>query len=290
MTPVDAAKWQHYKEQALASAPVDDHHERQLEWVGQILTFTEQWADRMETAIAQGSSVADCAESTSFEVNEGFDDGLTLFMYQNAVMNLVWFWIHGDELRQWHNERFRPRDWRRSAPSEGILDCAVVATPLGKAAIIADYTVVRDGMDLYWDLRTRAGAEALMRMIEQHYKERVQPSERAYRWWMGGEIAHHCPNCGVHVPATTPVDGPEHVPKPGDVSICVHCAAVMRFSAKLGLELLSAEDLRCLLEEDAGEFLHIGSAWWAVRAKSIHQIRGELARRAGGTNGFTASQ
>ncbi len=65
-----------------------------------IMTYSEQWADLMEAAMAKGIALKDCAERTSRQADT---DGITGFMYGAAVSTLAAVWKHGDELRRWHN-------------------------------------------------------------------------------------------------------------------------------------------------------------------------------------------
>jgi hypothetical protein len=65
-----------------------------------VVDYGEAWAALMEAKIEAGASVADCANTASHEADT---DGITGFMYGCAVKALAHFWIHGEELRQWHN-------------------------------------------------------------------------------------------------------------------------------------------------------------------------------------------
>ena len=65
-----------------------------------IVSYSEDWANLMELQMANGKSISECAESTSYEANT---DGITEFMYGCAVSILAFFWQHGEELRCWHN-------------------------------------------------------------------------------------------------------------------------------------------------------------------------------------------
>ena len=64
------------------------------------IDFTERWANLMEEQIAEGKQLADIAKTTSHEANI---DGITGFMYGCAVALLSECWVHGEELRRWHN-------------------------------------------------------------------------------------------------------------------------------------------------------------------------------------------
>lgn len=62
--------------------------------------FAERWARLMEGRIANGDTVAGCAEQASHLAD---NEGITGFMYGCAVSILSQVWIHGEELRHWHN-------------------------------------------------------------------------------------------------------------------------------------------------------------------------------------------
>ena len=66
-----------------------------------INAFAERWAGLMEDAIASGETVASCAERTCDKADT---DGITGFMYGCAVSILSKVWLHGEDLRRWHNK------------------------------------------------------------------------------------------------------------------------------------------------------------------------------------------
>lgn len=63
------------------------------------IEYAERWARLMEGRIANGDTVENCAE----EARHIADNGITGFMYGCAVNILFQVWVHGDELRRWHN-------------------------------------------------------------------------------------------------------------------------------------------------------------------------------------------
>ena len=65
-----------------------------------VVSYGEAWANLMETEMAEGKTIAECAKKTSHEADT---DGITGFMYGCAVSALAHFWEHGEELRRWHN-------------------------------------------------------------------------------------------------------------------------------------------------------------------------------------------
>lgn len=64
------------------------------------VTYGEDWANLMEKEIAEGKQLKDIAKATSHTADT---DGITGFMYGAAVSGLSHFWLHGEELRRWHN-------------------------------------------------------------------------------------------------------------------------------------------------------------------------------------------
>lgn len=61
--------------------------------------FAERWANVMEEKMSHGEKLEDIAKQTSFDVA----NGITGFMYGMAVSILSQCWIHGEQLRKWHN-------------------------------------------------------------------------------------------------------------------------------------------------------------------------------------------
>lgn len=64
------------------------------------VSYGEEWADLMETLMAQGKPLPEIAKAASHQADT---DGVTGFMYGAAVSGLSAFWEHGEELRRWHN-------------------------------------------------------------------------------------------------------------------------------------------------------------------------------------------
>ena len=67
------------------------------------LDYAEGWAKLMQIEISKGNKLVSVAEKTSHEL--GFM-GITGFMYGCAVNLLSQCWIHGEELRKWHNKEY----------------------------------------------------------------------------------------------------------------------------------------------------------------------------------------
>lgn len=65
-----------------------------------VTRYAENWARIMQKRVAAGESVAEAAKASQFIADT---EGITGFMYGCAVQALAAFWIHGEELRRWHN-------------------------------------------------------------------------------------------------------------------------------------------------------------------------------------------
>ena len=65
-----------------------------------IIAYAQRWAELMETRIAAGEDLMQCAEPTSHEADT---NGITGFMYGAAVATLAGCWVYGEQLRRWHN-------------------------------------------------------------------------------------------------------------------------------------------------------------------------------------------
>lgn len=84
-----------------------------------IYEFAESWAMLMQAEMANGATLQYCAERTSFEL--GYL-GITGFMYGAAVGVLSAYWIHGEELRVWHN-----KSWGHEG--KGVVNPAILTVP-----------------------------------------------------------------------------------------------------------------------------------------------------------------
>lgn len=67
-----------------------------------VVTYGEKWADLMELRLAKGENISDFAKETSHIANA---DDITSFMYGCTISALAKFWLHGEELRVWHNHK-----------------------------------------------------------------------------------------------------------------------------------------------------------------------------------------
>lgn len=73
------------------------------------VTFAARWASSMERRMAAtpGASVADVAAAAERAADT---EGITGFMYGAAVQMLTECWVHGEELRRWHNGEYDRED------------------------------------------------------------------------------------------------------------------------------------------------------------------------------------
>ena len=55
-----------------------------------------------------------------------------------------------------------------------------------------------------------------------------------------------CPSCGTRIDAASSLCEGSPAPVPGDITICIDCAAVMRFDKDLTVRLTSPAELRAL--------------------------------------------
>lgn len=67
-----------------------------------VVDYAEYWAKLMQKEIATGRQVHEIADECQKPL--GFL-GITGFMYGCAVKALAHFWIHGEDLRKWHNKQ-----------------------------------------------------------------------------------------------------------------------------------------------------------------------------------------
>lgn len=76
--------------------------------------------------------------------------------------------------------------------------------------------------------------------------------------------AQSCPGCGAHLDAATGVLGDEG-PRKDDLTICVYCAGLLRFSADGGLELLRGAERLVALENPEVRRTMLAVAMMALR-------------------------
>ena len=92
---------------------------------GGVISFAERWARLMEGRMANGDTLEACAdEASSLADNEG----ITGFMYGAAVSTLSQVWIHGEQLRRWHNLKTQiGHEGEKANESGGVLNPALLS-------------------------------------------------------------------------------------------------------------------------------------------------------------------
>lgn len=91
---------------------------------GAVYEFAKNWALLMQLEISKGKSIKDIAGETSHQADTV---GLTGFMYGAAVSVLSACWMHGEDLRKWHN-----KEYGVSEDKEGVVNPAILTiTPKG---------------------------------------------------------------------------------------------------------------------------------------------------------------
>ncbi len=89
-----------------------------------VVRYAEKWAELMEASLAMGTELKEIAETTRGEADT---EGITGFMYGCAVRGLAYFWVHGEELRRWHNLDTQLHDEGEKAnESGGVLNPALL--------------------------------------------------------------------------------------------------------------------------------------------------------------------
>jgi hypothetical protein len=91
---------------------------------GEVVRYSEAWADLMEKSIEAGQTVEQCAKESSSKADTS---GITGFMYGCAVKGLAYFWQHGEALRCWHNLDCQISDeGEKLNQSGGVLNPAIL--------------------------------------------------------------------------------------------------------------------------------------------------------------------
>jgi len=83
-----------------------------------VVYYAERWAELMEKAIDDGAKLEDVADKLSHDADI---DGITGFMYGCAVSILSKCWIHGEQLRLWHNLDVQIQDEGERANEAGAV-------------------------------------------------------------------------------------------------------------------------------------------------------------------------
>jgi hypothetical protein len=92
---------------------------------GRVVRYAEEWARLMQTRLANGETIAQCADELSHLAD---DDGITGFMYGCAVGTLAKVWKHGEALRRWHNKETQiGTEGDKANESGGVLNPALLS-------------------------------------------------------------------------------------------------------------------------------------------------------------------
>ena len=91
---------------------------------GECFRYAEAWAELLEAKLAQGLALADFASAASHEADTS---GITGFMHGMALGILAKCWVHGEELRRWHNTFSQlNNEGEKANESGGVLNPAVL--------------------------------------------------------------------------------------------------------------------------------------------------------------------
>lgn len=92
---------------------------------GRVVRYAEEWARLMQTRLANGETIPECAEELSRMAD---DDGITGYMYGCAVSVLAKAWKHGEALRRWHNKETQiGTEGDRANETGGVLNPALLS-------------------------------------------------------------------------------------------------------------------------------------------------------------------
>lgn len=92
---------------------------------GRVVRYAEEWARLMQTRLANGETIPQCADELSRLAD---DDGITGYMYGCAVGVLAKVWKHGEALRRWHNKETQiGTEGDKANETGGVLNPAVLS-------------------------------------------------------------------------------------------------------------------------------------------------------------------
>ncbi len=98
--------------------------------------YASEWATRMEKGMAEaGVDTANPVLVTKWLVDnanraasEADDEGITGYMYGCAVSILAGAWVHGEQLRRWHNKETQiGTEGDRANETDGVLNPAMLS-------------------------------------------------------------------------------------------------------------------------------------------------------------------
>lgn len=94
-----------------------------------VVDFTERWAKLMEKKLEHpdtagaGTDIGDIEGATSREADT---EGITGFMYGCAIEALARYWVFGEDLRKWHNQKHGV-----GPDKEGVVNPAIINISIG---------------------------------------------------------------------------------------------------------------------------------------------------------------
>lgn len=91
---------------------------------GAVMSYASRWGRLMEAYMKSGETLAQCADRASHLADT---EGITGFMYGVVVSMLSVAWIHGEELRCWHNLKTQiGNEGEKANESGGVLNPALL--------------------------------------------------------------------------------------------------------------------------------------------------------------------
>lgn len=79
----------------------------------------------------------------------------------------------------------------------------------------------------------------------------------------------HCPRCQHKLDAATSMD--YHTPKPGDLTVCINCAAICEWNQDMRLELFDPSKLRTIPIKTLVTLMNTVAAVGYVKPRVRHQ-------------------
>jgi len=66
-----------------------------------------------------------------------------------------------------------------------------------------------------------------------------------------------CPFCGYAIDAHAAVGHEQHMPEPGNISVCFRCAGVSKYTEQLSLDPMTEEELTLIKVEDPETYYYV---------------------------------
>lgn len=83
-----------------------------------VVDYAEVWAKIMQRKLVNGATISDIADESQKEL--GYL-GITGFQYGCVVNALSHFWVHGQDLREWHNAKYGVSKEKKGVVNPAIL-------------------------------------------------------------------------------------------------------------------------------------------------------------------------